>query len=107
MSDSLSDGFIHVEYNSAYNAADDMVNQTRAIEGTLSNLEQELNELKQTWYGGDAEVYKQKQAAWDAALTTMQNLLSSHAGLLTDVSDQYKYTENSLSQLWSEVSIGS
>lgn len=106
MSDNLTDGYIHVEYNSAYNAADDMVNQTRAIEGTLSSLEQELNELKQTWYGSDAEVYKQKQAAWDAALTTMQQLLNSHAGLLTDVSDQYQYTENSLSQLWSEVSIG-
>lgn len=105
MSD-LSDGFIHVEYNPVNNAADDMVQQTRAIEGTLSNLEMELNELKQTWWGGDAEVYEQKQAAWDNAVIAMQQLLNSHANLLTDVSDNYKYTEQSLSQLWSEVSIG-
>ncbi|MBT3149324.1 WXG100 family type VII secretion target [Streptomyces sp. CHD11] len=105
MSD-LTDGFIHVQYNHVNNAADDMVQQTRAIEGTLSQLEMELSELKQTWYGGDAEVYTQKQAAWDGAVVTMQNLLTSHAGLLTDVSESYKYTENSLSQLWSEVNIG-
>lgn len=105
MSD-MNDGFIHVEYNPVYNAADDMVQQTRAIEGTLSNLEMELSELKQTWYGGDAEVYEEKQANWDAAVVKMQQLLNSHASLLTDVSDNYKYTENSLSQLWSEVSIG-
>jgi WXG100 family type VII secretion target len=105
MSD-LTDGFIHVEYNHVNNAADDMVQQTRAIEGTLSQLELELNELKQTWYGSDAEVYTEKQAAWDGAVVTMQQLLTSHASLLTDVSENYKYTENSLSQLWSEVSIG-
>lgn len=105
MSD-LTDGYIHVEYNSVNNAADDMVQQTRAIEGTLSNLEMELSELKQTWWGDDAAVYEQKQAAWDNAVRSMQQLLNSHASLLTDVSDNYRYTEQNLSQLWSEVSIG-
>lgn len=37
----------------------------------------------------------------------MQQLLNSHANLLTDVSDTYRYTEQNLSQFWSEVSIGS
>ncbi|MEU1298331.1 WXG100 family type VII secretion target [Streptomyces shenzhenensis] len=105
MSD-LTDGYIHVEYNPVNNAADDMVQQTRAIEGTLSSLEMELSELKQTWWGDDAAVYEQKQAAWDNAVITMQQLLNSHANLLTDVSDNYRYTEQNLSQLWSEVSIG-
>ncbi|MEV5810351.1 WXG100 family type VII secretion target [Streptomyces parvulus] len=102
----LTDGFIHVQYNHVSNAADDMVQQTQAIEGTLAQLDMELNELKQTWYGSDASVYQEKQNAWNGAVGTMQQLLISHAGLLTDVSDNYKYTENSLSQLWSEVSIG-
>ncbi|MER6524748.1 WXG100 family type VII secretion target [Streptomyces sp. NPDC001508] len=105
MSD-LNDGYIHVEYNPVSNAADDMVQQTRAIEGTLSNLEMELSELKQTWWGGDATVYEEKQKAWDNAVIAMQQLLNSHADLLTDVSDNYRYTEQNLSQLWSEVSIG-
>ncbi|MFJ8027539.1 WXG100 family type VII secretion target [Streptomyces sp. NPDC096311] len=101
-----NDGFIHVEYSPVSNAAEDMIQQTRAIEGTLSNLEMELSELKQTWWGGDAEVYEQKQAAWDGAVVTMQQLLNSHASLLADVADNYKITEQNLGQLWSEVSIG-
>ncbi|UIX32001.1 WXG100 family type VII secretion target [Streptomyces sp. GQFP] len=105
MSDT-SDGIIHVEYNPVYNAAEDMVQQTRAIAGTLSNLEMELSELKETWFGGDAQVYEEKQAEWDAAVLTMEQLLIKHSDLLIDVSDNYKYTENYLSQLWSEVSIG-
>ncbi|MFF0220948.1 WXG100 family type VII secretion target [Streptomyces sp. NPDC004629] len=105
MSD-LNDGYIHVEYSPVTNAADDMVQQTRAIEGTLSNLEMELNALKQTWWGDDASVYEEKQTAWDNAVIIMQQLLNSHADLLTDVSDNYRYTEQNLSQLWSEVSIG-
>ncbi|MFF4014689.1 WXG100 family type VII secretion target [Streptomyces sp. NPDC001843] len=106
MNPNLEDGLIHVEYRYADNAADDMVNQTRAIEGTLSSLEEELNELKKTWQGDDAEIYKQKQAAWDAAMVAMENLLDSNAALLNDVVGQYKYTEQSLTNLWSEVTIG-
>lgn len=100
------DGFIHVEYSPATNAADDMVSETRTIEGTLSNLEMELSQLKNDWFGTDADTYKKKQAAWDGAMTAMENLLDSHAALLNDVVGQYKYTEQNLTQLWSEVTIG-
>ncbi|MET8942581.1 WXG100 family type VII secretion target [Streptomyces sp. NPDC004542] len=106
MSDNLADGNIYVAYSHVQNAADDMVSQTKAIATTLANLEAELGELKSTWYGADADVYRQKQAAWDQAVTNMEHLLTSHAALLTDISAQYKYSENSLSQMWSEVTIG-
>ncbi|MFD9393348.1 WXG100 family type VII secretion target [Streptomyces sp. NPDC060000] len=102
----MADGYIYVDYNHMNNAADDMVAQTRAIAGILANLEAELGELKKTWYGSDADVYRQKQAAWDQALGNMERLLTSHAGLLTDISGNYKYSENSLSQMWSAVTIG-
>jgi len=106
MSDDFTDGHIYVAYSHVQNAADDMVSQTRAIATTLANLEAELNELKNTWYGADADVYRQKQATWDQAVRNMEQLLTSHAGLLTDISANYKYSENSLSQMWSEVTIG-
>ncbi|MDQ0765438.1 WXG100 family type VII secretion target [Streptomyces canus] len=105
MSD-LTDGNIFVAYSSMQNGADDMVSQTKAIATTLSNLEAELGELKKTWYGSDADVYRQKQTAWDQAVHNMEQLLTSHAVLLTDISGNYKYSENSLSQMWSEVTIG-
>jgi WXG100 family type VII secretion target len=106
VSENLSDGYIYVSYNHMSNAADDMVMQTKAIAQTLSNLESELSELSRTWYGNDADTYRQKQAAWDAAVQNMESLLTSHAQLLSDISSSYKYSENSLSQMWSEVTIG-
>ncbi|MFF7361760.1 WXG100 family type VII secretion target [Streptomyces sp. NPDC008125] len=106
MPDNLSDGYIYVDYNHMNNAADDMVQQTKAIANTLSSLEAELGELIKTWYGTDADTYRQKQAAWDGAVKNMETLLTSHSGLLTDISDSYKYSENSLTQMWSEVTIG-
>ncbi|MFF7334900.1 WXG100 family type VII secretion target [Streptomyces sp. NPDC090306] len=106
MADNLTDGYIYVSYNHMSNAADDMVQQTKAIAQTLSNLEAELNELSKTWYGNDADTYRQKQAAWDGAVHNMETLLTSHAQLLSDISSSYQYSENSLSQMWSEVTIG-
>ncbi|MET7455522.1 WXG100 family type VII secretion target [Streptomyces sp. NPDC005574] len=106
MADNLTDGYIYVDYNHMNNAADDMVQQTKAIANTLASLEAELGELKKSWYGEDAAMYAQKQAAWDAAVKNMETLLTSHSSLLTDISDSYRYSENSLSQMWSEVRIG-
>jgi WXG100 family type VII secretion target len=106
VADNLSDGVIYVSYNHMSNAADDMVAQTKAIAQTLSSLEQELGELSKTWYGNDADTYRQKQAAWDGAVQNMETLLTSHSQLLNEISNSYKYSENSLSQMWSEVTIG-
>jgi uncharacterized protein YukE len=51
-------------------------------------------------------MYREKQAAWGRAVKNMETLLTSHSTLLTDISDNYRYSENSLSQMWSEVRIG-
>jgi WXG100 family type VII secretion target len=106
MADNLTDGYIYVDYQHMNNAADDMVQQTKAIANTLASLEAELGELVKSWYGQDADIYRQKQEAWDQAVKNMETLLTSHSALLTDISDNYRYSENSLSQMWSEVRIG-
>ncbi|MFF7391179.1 WXG100 family type VII secretion target [Streptomyces scabiei] len=105
MSD-FSDGYIYVDYSQMSNAADDMITQTRAIATTLSNLEMELNELKNTWIGDDKDVYAQKQLAWDNAVKAMEELLTKHSALLTSVSENYQYSEQSLTQMWDSVKIG-
>ncbi|MCY0941825.1 MULTISPECIES: WXG100 family type VII secretion target [Streptomyces] len=105
MSD-FTDGHIYVDYRHMSNAADDMVAQTKAIAGVLANLEAELQELKQTWEGEDRQVYNTKQQAWDHAVEEMKNLLANHSRLLTDVSDNYQYSEKSLTQMWGDVRIG-
>jgi WXG100 family type VII secretion target len=106
MTDDLSDGYIHVNYSHMNNASDDLVQQTKAIATTVSNLEMEISQLKREWIGGDAEEYNHKQQTWDAAVKKMENLLTTHAQLLDEITGSYKYTENNLAQLWSGVRIG-
>ncbi|MET9886705.1 WXG100 family type VII secretion target [Streptomyces sp. NPDC006430] len=106
MTGNTTDGYIHVDYNSMNNSADDMVQQTKAIAATIASLDQELNSLKTTWSGTDAAAYESKQQAWDNAVKALEQMLTSHAGLLGQISDSYKYTEQGLEQLWSSVKIG-
>ena len=106
MADDLTDGYIYVDYSHMQNAGDDMVQQTKAIATTLSNLDMELAELRNSWIGDDREIYTTKQKTWDDAVKAMENLLTSHSALLSDVSESYKYSEKSLTQMWSSVRIG-
>ncbi|MFK4103140.1 WXG100 family type VII secretion target [Streptomyces sp. NPDC019531] len=103
----FSDGYIYVDYRHTENAADDMVSQTQAIMSTMANLEMELSELRNTWIGDDRQVYSQVQANWDQAMENLKTLLSSHSSLLTDISDNYRFTEQNLAQKWGDIRIGS
>lgn len=102
----FTDGYIHVDYAPMQNAADDMVQQTKAIDQTLTNLDAELQALRDMWIGDDKDVYNQKQTAWNNAVTEMERLLTSNANLLTGISDDYQYNEKSLTELWTSVKIG-
>ena len=102
----LSDGYIYIDYQQAQNAADDMVAQSQAVMSIIENLEMELTELKNSWIGEYKEVYSQVQANWNQAVLNIKKLLDDNSLLLTDISDKYQYTEKSLSQRWSEITIG-
>jgi WXG100 family type VII secretion target len=106
MSEDYTDGYIYVDYAHMNNAADDLVTQTKAIAQTISNMEMELSHLKQMWIGDDAQTYDTKQRKWDDAIKAMEDMLTSHSKLLDEISGSYKWNENNLSQMWSEVRIG-
>jgi WXG100 family type VII secretion target len=101
-----TDGNIHVQYPHMQNGTDEMNQQTQKIASTLDQLESELGPLKSSWIGNDADVYTQKQHAWHQAVQNMRQILASHASLLGDISDNYKHSENNLSQQWGDVKIG-
>ncbi|MFI2508634.1 WXG100 family type VII secretion target [Streptomyces sp. NPDC018972] len=103
----FSDGYIYVDYNHAEGAADDMVGQSQAIMSILANLEMELAELRNSWIGEDRDVYSEVQKKWDNAVENIKNLLANHSGLLTEISTNYRYTEQNLSQRWGDIRIGS
>ncbi|WP_197371895.1 WXG100 family type VII secretion target, partial [Streptomyces clavuligerus] len=98
--------YIYVDYSHMSNAADDMISQTKAIDSILTNLDAELNELRNSWIGDDKDVYTQKQQVWNNAVQAMEELLTKHSMLLTSVSENYQYSEQSLTQMWDSVKIG-
>ncbi|KOV57551.1 hypothetical protein ADL01_40195 [Streptomyces sp. NRRL WC-3618] len=102
----FTDGLIYVDYSHMNNAADDMVQQTKAIDSILTNLDAELQQLKETWEGEDKDVYGKKQEAWNNAVSEMERILGENSALLNEVSDSYQYSEKSLTQLWESVRIG-
>ncbi|CAL9427350.1 MULTISPECIES: WXG100 family type VII secretion target [unclassified Streptomyces] len=102
----FSDGYIYVDYDRAEGSAEDMIIQSQAIMNILENLEMELTELRKTWVGDDKDVYDTVQAAWNGAVENIRNLLANHSGLLTEISANYRSTEQNLSQRWSDIRIG-
>ncbi|MET9562765.1 MULTISPECIES: WXG100 family type VII secretion target [Streptomyces] len=101
-----TDGYIYVDYNHAESAADDLITETRSIETILQNLEMELAELKNSWIGDDKDVYNEVQTKWDTAVENIKVLLANHSGLLTDISSNYRQTEQNISQRWGDIRIG-
>ncbi|MGW3150333.1 WXG100 family type VII secretion target [Streptomyces sp. NPDC001177] len=101
----FNDGYIYVDFSHMDNTADDLVQQTRAIAQTVADMDMELNTLKDTWLGDDRDAYNIKQTAWNNAVAAMEQMLTAHAGVLTDVSDNYRYSGNSLTEMWQSVRV--
>ncbi|MER5276851.1 WXG100 family type VII secretion target [Streptomyces sp. NPDC002809] len=101
-----TDGIIHVEYNHVDRAAEDMRLQTRAIQNTITALNEELAGLRGAWQGQDAATYQGKQTAWNDASNQLGTVLERHSGTLNEISDLYRKHENRSADQWSNVRIG-
>ncbi|MGW5564702.1 WXG100 family type VII secretion target [Streptomyces tendae] len=105
MSSPFEDGIIKIDYHEVANAVENMVQQTRAIDQTITNLDAELNVLRAHWEGGDKEAYNICQTNWNDAVTEMQNLLAGHVEVLNGAQDSYRYTEQKLKDMWESVQV--
>ncbi|MEU9618303.1 MULTISPECIES: WXG100 family type VII secretion target [unclassified Streptomyces] len=100
-----TDGVIHVEYQHVDRAAEDMRMQTKAIQNTVTALNEELAGLRGAWQGADASVYGQKQNEWNRASEGLGTILQSHSALLNQISEIYRKHENRSADQWSNVRI--
>ncbi|MFC0596802.1 WXG100 family type VII secretion target [Streptomyces palmae] len=103
--DHHNDGVIHVEYNSVQMAADDMRNQTKAIQNTVIALNEELDSLRTAWQGMDAATYQEKQNAWNAASDALATILDNHSRLLEEIVQIYRQHENRSASEWSQIKV--
>lgn len=102
-----SEGFIYVDYTQVQAAVEDLQTQSQAIASAIETLNQELSELQNTWIGDDRDVYGEVQSKWNAAVENIRTLLNNHSLALTDISDDYRRSEQSGTQRWQSVRIGS
>ncbi|MFJ4895957.1 WXG100 family type VII secretion target [Streptomyces sp. NPDC088788] len=100
------DGEINVDFSRTDNAAEDLQLQTQQIKKWLTELDQELQHLKQSWVGDDKDVYTQKQDAWNRAADQMGNLLTKYSGTLSEVSDAFRRNQANAAQGLSSLRIG-
>ncbi|MEU4094800.1 WXG100 family type VII secretion target [Streptomyces sp. NPDC026673] len=105
MPDFTEDGVIFVDYGHVDDAVANMVQQTRAIDQTVTNLIAECDTLSQSWEGQDKQAYQNKKAEWDRLVADLERLLNSHSQLLSEIGGSYQYSERSLSQMWSGVTV--
>ncbi|WP_405576354.1 WXG100 family type VII secretion target [Streptomyces sp. NBC_01092] len=101
-----NDGIVHVNYNTVGEAVSSMQQITNAIRQRLSELEQGLQPLVNSWEGQDRDAYYVKQREWGQAADRLNQILLSHSGLLDDISASYDLNERKLAQGWESVQIG-
>ncbi|MFI0778980.1 WXG100 family type VII secretion target [Streptomyces sp. NPDC021212] len=106
MSENLTDGYIYVSYAHVDNAVDDMRLQTQEIAKIINSLNDELQQLQQSWEGDDRQAYDEKQKAWNQAVENMSKWLGDNAKTLDDIRNMYTQNEKSQTQSWQDVKIG-
>lgn len=77
------------------------------VNRTYANLDQKLNDLKQSlqpivesWTGAAAAAYQEKQAQWDSAQTDLGNVLKQIGQVLEAAHDSYTATESANTKAW-------
>ncbi|GAA5062488.1 WXG100 family type VII secretion target [Thermocatellispora tengchongensis] len=71
-----------VDFGQMDRSAADFARQWQALEGTLQNLEMELDRLLGDWEGDAREAYWQARAKWDAASGRMAAVLQQLGGTI-------------------------
>ena len=106
MSENLTDGYIYVSYAHVDNAVDDMRLQTKEIAKIITSLNDELQQLQQSWEGEDRLAYDEKQQAWNQAVENMGQWLDDNAKTLNQIRDMYTQNEKNQTQGWQDVKVG-
>lgn len=90
---------IKVDYAELENATQQMRQISQEIDQKLDTLRQMLQKIQ--WEGADKEAYQQHQAAWDAAIRDINQILNEIGNAVGIAKENYVTTEMSNSRLWS------
>lgn len=95
-----SDGILVVNFGALQQASADIQKALNTLESQLTQLEQDAGPLVSTWEGEAQAAYAQRQAAWRAAATDLQNILRDIRIAVDDSASDYLHTEKKATSLF-------
>jgi WXG100 family type VII secretion target len=100
---SAEDG-IYIDHGQALTFSQEMQDQTQRIASIVSDLQGELATIVGSWLGPDRDIYYNKvQPTWNAEVSSLSTILSSHAQTLNGISDNYRQTVSRNAQGFEEI----
>jgi WXG100 family type VII secretion target len=72
----------------------------RALQGTLDDLERQLEPMVNSWTGDAKEAYFQQKQKWDSASAAMAQILQQMGRAVDEANSNYQAAENSNRGLW-------
>lgn len=81
---------LRVDHAGLDQAASDLYEGVKKIDGRLNRLEQELSKLSADWVGEGRGAYGTAKARWDAAMQEMKDLLDDTSKTVYQSNQEYR-----------------
>jgi early secretory antigenic target protein ESAT-6 len=91
----------HVKFESLSTGATGIMATHRALQGTLEQLESQLNPMVNSWSGDARESYFQQKKKWEEASQAMAAILRQMGQSVDQAHGNYQSAETSNRNLWS------
>ncbi len=93
-----NDGMLRVNFNDLQQAAIDIRAAVSSLQTDLDELEKAGGSLQENWSGEAKQAYAERQATWQAASASLQNILQDIQRAVEHSKDDYLATEKQATQ---------
>ena len=91
---------IKYSFGEIQNAAADIQNTSRSIDGLLGDLKRQLEPMVAIWEGESAFAYQAAQAKWDNAAADLNNILATIATTVLEGNDRMGEVNRKAAASW-------
>lgn len=92
--------FVHVDFNALSTGQNDFAAVYQALQGTLGDLETQLNSSLASWTDDAKEAYRTAQAEWNALADHLAAVLNKLGAVIGTAHENYKGAEAANARMW-------
>jgi WXG100 family type VII secretion target len=96
----MSGDYTMVQFNALEDGRADFASVYSAVEARISSLNAQLRTHLSQWTGSAQAAYHEAEAAWNAAMLDMQNVLNSLGGVISTANQNYTEAESTNTRMW-------